>query len=84
MESQVVKEAVESLIGARPCSSSNDTTLLNTSSLDNLAAHVPKEMRRISMKRRSVALPSTKCNCGRCSKCVPTPSGMWILNCSVH
>ena len=77
MESDVVKEAVDFLINARPSSTSaggTETTQLSTS-LDNLhVAAPPVESRKITVKRKSLALP-VKCNCGRCSKCVPSPSG---------
>lgn len=80
MESSTIKESIDTLIRARPCvstsgslPSSSDLSSL-TSSLDNLGN---KENKRLSMKRKSVALPSTKCNCGKCSKCVPSPSGKY-------
>lgn len=76
MESDIVKESIEYLIKARPnCVPMNSEPAFLSCSLDNLPTEVPKEIKRVSMKRKSVALPITKCNCGQCSKCVPTPSG---------
>ncbi len=72
MESDIVKEAIDGLIKARPgASESSDSSI--TRSLDILAPN--RDTRKLSMKRKSVALPVTKCNCGKCSKCVPSPSG---------
>ncbi len=81
MESKVVKEAVDSLIKARPNSTptgSSDVTNNLSTSLDNLQPETPPvDIRRASTKRKSVVYPGTKCNCGRCSKCVSSPSGTY-------
>lgn len=75
-----MKESIDTLIRARPCvstaSASDDSSSL-TKSLDIKSVDIlfNKENRHSSMKRKSVALPVTKCNCGKCSKCVPSPSG---------
>ena len=34
-----------------------------------------KDMKRLSMRRRSAMIGGGKCNCGRCLKCIPSPSG---------
>ena len=72
MESDTIKESIEVLTRARPCVSSNEDSSSLTKSLNTPIA---KENKYSSMKRKSVALPAGKCNCGKCSKCVPSPSG---------
>ena len=73
-----MKDTIEFLIKARPCTSgvgmqsSSDTSIL-TGSLD--ASSLFNKDKRLSMRRKSVATPSAKCNCGKCSKCIPSPSG---------
>jgi len=77
MESNVVKEAVDFLINARPSSTAaggTETTQLSTSLNELHVTAPPVESRKITVKRKSIAFP-VKCNCGRCSKCVPSPSG---------
>ena len=72
MESDTIKDAIDALRRARPCVSQND----DPSSLTNsLGAPISRDTRHLSMKRKSDALPAGKCNCGKCSKCVPSPSG---------
>lgn len=75
MESDTIKDSIENLIKARPSvttASASDESSALTKSLDTL---VNMENRHLSIKRKSVALPVTKCNCGKCLKCVPSPSG---------
>ncbi len=72
MESDTIKEAIDALTRARPCVSQNDDQSNLTKSLNT---PISKENRHSSIKRKSVALPAGKCNCGKCSKCVPSPSG---------
>lgn len=62
METKIVKEAVEGLIVARPGNA------LST------APPTSKDAKRMSMKRQSIAVVG-KCTCGKCLKCVPSPSG---------
>lgn len=80
MESDAIKGSIDILIKARPCVStatgSDDLSDL-TKSLDTV---FNKESRHLSMKRKSMALPVTKCNCGKCSKCIPSPSGECTLS----
>lgn len=71
MEADVIKESIDNLIRARPCASTASASLL-TKSLDTSYS---KEAKHSSMKRKSVALPASKCNCGKCPKCVSSPSG---------
>ena len=75
VESTTVKEAIKTLIGARPGSAeSSSDSLLSTRSMD---AVFSQENKRLSIKRKSVALSNTKCICGKCSKCIPSPSGKY-------
>ena len=76
MESDIVKESIDALINARP--SSNPGSFLSGSLGDLSSAMMYDDNRGTSLKRKSVALPITKCNCGLCSKCIPTPSGEFI------
>ncbi|XP_064387064.1 inositol polyphosphate-4-phosphatase type I A-like isoform X2 [Halichondria panicea] len=66
METKIVKEAVEGLIVARPGNA------LST------APPTSKDAKRMSMKRQSIAVVG-KCTCGKCLKCVPSPSD-WLWN----
>ena len=76
MESDTIKEAIDALTRARPCVAHNDDQSSLIKSLNN---PVSKENRQSSLKRKSVALQAGKCNCGKCSKCVPSPSGEYLL-----
>ena len=73
MESDSIKKSVDNLIKARPCVSIADDTSAVTKSSENALFNA--ENRHSSMKRKSVVSPLAKCNCGKCSKCVPSPSG---------
>lgn len=71
-----MKDAIDALINARPGQPSpklqhKDEPLL-TKSLDT---SLNKENVQLDVKRKSVHLPVTKCSCGKCSRCVPSPSG---------
>lgn len=79
MESDTIKESIDTLIKARPYASvANDPQTTNnipsslTKSLDGPSS---RESRYTSLKRKSAALSAAKCNCGKCAKCVPSPSG---------
>lgn len=75
MESDTIKDSIENLIKARPSvttASTSDYSSVLTKSVDTLWN---VENRHSSMKRKSMALPVAKCNCGKCLKCVPSPSG---------
>lgn len=76
MESDTIKESIDNLIKARPCVSVADDTGSLTKSYENTLFNTGN--RHSSMKRKSVALPLAKCNCGKCSKCVPSPSGKTV------
>ena len=76
MESDTIKESIDGLNRARPCAGVTTDPQTTPSSLTkSLDAPISREHRHASLKRKSVALPSSKCNCGKCSKCIPSPSG---------
>jgi hypothetical protein len=75
MESAIIKESIDDLIKARPSvstASASDGSSVQTKTPDSL---FNTDNRHLSMRRRSAAVSSAKCNCGRCSKCIPSPSG---------
>ena len=69
MESSTVKGAIDALIQARPGSSAPAPTSGGGASKDEASA------KRATMKRRSNAGGGLKCNCGKCTRCLPSPSG---------
>lgn len=77
MESETIKKSIDDLIKARPTVSTASPVIpTDLDSLTNsLDSPISREGRYSSIKRKSVALPAAKCNCGKCSKCVPSPSG---------
>ena len=77
MESETIKKSIDDLIKARPTASTASlmTPTDNDSLTNSIDNPISREGRYSSIKRKSVALPAAKCNCGKCSKCVPSPSG---------
>ena len=74
MESSTVKSAIDSLIQARPGSSSSSPTNGGGANKEQAA------VKRSTLKRRSNAGTSGwRCNCGKCTKCLPSPSGESLL-----
>ena len=65
MESKTVKDAIDALIQARPGGSSPSSS----------GGGVTRDTKRSTLKRRSQVPSGWKCNCGKCSKCLPSPSG---------
>lgn len=66
MESKVVKDAIDGLIMARP-----------SQALGKDIAPMTKEMKRMSLRRKASLAAGGKCTCGKCTKCIPSPSGMF-------
>ena len=81
MESSTVKGAIDGLIQARPGSSSA-SSLAGSSPPSGGGANKGQDqpaVKRAVTKRRSHYIPNPsvgwKCNCGKCTKCLPSPSG---------
>ena len=64
MESKVVRDAIDGLIMARP-----------SQTLGKDLASMSKEMKRMSLRRKASLAAGGKCTCGKCTKCIPSPSG---------
>lgn len=62
MESKTVKDAIDGLIMARPSKANKDI-------------NYPRDTKRLSLRRKSLYGQGGKCTCGRCTKCIPSPSG---------
>ena len=75
MESKTVKDAIDALIQARP----------GGSSPSNDGGGATRDTKRSTLCRRRSHVPSgSKCNCGKCSKCLPSPSGeLDLIECNL-
>ena len=75
MQSSVVSNAIEGLIVARPGAILGVDVGSEGVGDGGMNLTVPTSpSKRQSMKRRSMAFGG-KCNCGKCCRCVPSPSG---------
>ena len=71
MQSGVVTNSIESLIIAWP--KEGETSIL--------LSPPSRDMKRLSMRRKSAMMGGGKCNCGKCLKCIPSPSGVYVCVC---
>jgi len=69
MQSGVVTDSIESLITAWP--KEGETSIL--------LSPPSRDMKRLSMWRKSAMMGGGKCNCGKCLKCNPSPSGVCVI-----
>jgi len=40
-----------------------------------------KDMKQLSMRRKSAMMGGGKCNCGKCLRCIPSPNGVCVCVC---
>lgn len=78
MQSSVVTEAIEGLIMARPAAMGEKGEGTGGGSKRGT---LQKENKKQSLKRHSVAVGGAKgpCTCGKCCRCIPSPSD-WVWN----
>ena len=69
MQSGVVTNSIESLISVWP--KEGETSIL--------LSPPSRDMKRLSMWRKSAMMGGGKCNCGKCLKCNPSPSGVCVI-----
>jgi hypothetical protein len=75
-QSSIVLEAIGDLIRARP---GNPTLSFSSPICTTSAISINPEKRNLTLRRNAPGPTRTGCTCGRCAKCVPSPSD-WIWN----
>ena len=80
METSTVKEAIDMLIHARPGHCTPPEITENKVGGANDLGPPPAQpgVKRSTLKRKSFI---GKCHCGKCFKCVPSPSGECVCVC---
>ena len=78
-QSPSVLEAIGDLIRARP----GDPVLAfsNSSLSTSSPLHIAPERRKLTLRKKLPTPNRIGCNCGKCAKCIPSPSGESLCTC---